>query len=192
MFLSVLSYLPYAAVTAYTPGPNNVVALYSVSRDGWRKGKNTLCGIAAGFLCVMILCALFCYELAKFIPSVTGIMKYIGAAYIIWLAIHVARSGPDQSEGQTVTFWQGFCLQFVNVKIILYAITVYTGYVLPETTSLPVLLFHAVCLAAIGVSGNFVWAAAGGVLQRFLVKHYRVFNLVMGAVLILCALKLLK
>lgn len=186
-FSTVLSYLPYTCVTAFTPGPNNIIALYAVSKDGWRKGKYTLLGISAGFLCVMLLCALFCYELAQFVPAAAGIMKYIGAAYIAWLAIHVALSNSDGYDHQPVSFWKGFLLEFVNVKIILYAITVYTGYVLPYDPSLLSLILHAVCLTVIGTAGFVTWAAAGGVLQKFLVKYSRPVNIIMALILAYCA-----
>ena len=54
LFSVFLSYLPYTIVTAFTPGPNNIIALHAVGQGGWRAGKNVLWGIAAGFLCVMI------------------------------------------------------------------------------------------------------------------------------------------
>ena len=65
MFSVVAAYLPYAFVTAYTPGPNNILSLYSVSQNGWRRGKNTMLGIAAGFFCVMAVCAVLCYGMAR-------------------------------------------------------------------------------------------------------------------------------
>lgn len=190
MFTIIISYLPYAIITAYTPGPNNIVSLYAVSQNGWRKGKNVLLGIAVGFLCVMVLCALFCYELAKYVPSAVGVLKYVGSAYIVWLAIHVARSKPDADNQQTISFWQGFFLEFANVKIILYAITIYTGYVLPHESGLLSLLVHAVCITAIGISGNLTWATAGKVFQKFLAKFYRPFNISMALILIYCAIAL--
>lgn len=190
LFSIIVSYLPYTLVTAFTPGPNNFISLYAVSQNGWRKGKNVLLGIAAGFLCVMVICALFCYELAKYVPSAAGILKYVGAAYILWLAIHIARSKPESGENRTMSFWQGFWLEFVNVKIILYAITVYTGYVLPYDTALLSLLIHAVCLTLIGVAGCLTWAAVGGMLQKFILKYYRPFNITMALILIWCAVSL--
>ena len=191
MFFSVLlSYLTYASVCAFTPGPNNIISLYAVSKNGWKKGLNTLWGITLGFLCVMLICALFCYELAKFVPTVAGIMKYVGAAYILWLAIHVALSKHDDTERQPVSFWKGFLLEFVNVKIILYAITVYTGYVIPADQSILSMILHAVSLTIIGAAGFFTWAAVGAVLQKFLKKYYRPFNIAMGLLLLYCALSL--
>ena len=187
----VLSYLPYALVTAYTPGPNNILSLYSVSQKGWKAGKTVILGIVAGFLCVMVLCALFCYELDKYLPAMTNVLKYVGIAYILWLAWHIARSGPDQSEGSQANFLKGFLLQFVNVKIYMYAITVYTGYVLTAGAGLSALLLHAVALTVIGASGCFTWGAAGHLLQTFLAKHYKPFNYLMALILVLCAIGML-
>lgn len=191
MFFSIMmSYLIYTVVTAFTPGPNNIVALYAVSQNGWRKGKDVLLGMAGGFLCVMFICALFCYELAKHLPSLTGTLKYVGAAYIVYLAIHVARSSPDNSDGRQMTFWKGFLLQFFNVKIILYAITVYTGYVLPYESSLTSLFSHAINLTVIGMAGFITWGLAGGLFQDLLTQYYRPFNIVMGLILVYCAITL--
>lgn len=191
MFFSIMmSYLIYTVVTAFTPGPNNIVALYAVSQNGWRKGKDVLLGMAGGFLCVMFICALFCYELAKYLPSLTGTLKYVGAAYIVYLAIHVARSSSDNSDGRQMTFWKGFLLQFFNVKIILYAITVYTGYVLPYESSLTSLFSHAINLTVIGMAGFITWGLAGGLFQDLLTQYYRPFNIVMGLILVYCAITL--
>lgn len=190
LFSIIISYLPYALVTAFTPGPNNIVSLYAISQSGWRRGKNILLGISIGFLCVMVLCGLLCYEMAKFMPSVTGVLKYVGAAYITYLAIHVAMSKPDDGGEKQLSFMAGFLLEFVNVKIILYAITIYTGYILPYQKSLSLLMIHALIFTLIGVSGSMTWAAAGGAFQKFLKKYYRPFNIAMGLVLLWCAISL--
>lgn len=190
IFPMLLSYLPYALVTAFTPGPNNIVALYAVSQNGWKKGQKVLWGIAIGFLSVMVLCALFCYELAKHLPSVAGVLQYLGAAYIVYLAIHVACSKPSDGEGKPMSFLKGFLLEFVNVKIILFAITIYTGYLLPYHSQLGILLVHAIFMTAIGVAGTLTWAMAGGVFQKFLARYYRPFNIAMALVLLWCAVSL--
>lgn len=189
-FSIIMTYLPYSLVTAFTPGPNNIVALCAVSRNGWRKGRHVLLGIAAGFLYVMVLCALFCYELARYVPALAKILKYVGAAYIVWLAIHVARSTYAETEDHGISFWKGVFLEFTNIKIILYAITIYTGYVLPSGAGLGSLLFHAVSMTFIGMAGVMTWAGAGSILQRFLKQYCRPFNLVMALVLVYCAVTL--
>lgn len=188
----LIAYLAYALVTAWTPGPNNIMALYAVSRSGWGKGKYVIAGITTGFYYVMLLCAIFCHQLVTLLPAATGVLKYVGAVYIFWLAWHVARSGHSETEGKEVSFWDGFCLQFINVKIYMYAITIYTGYVLTQTSSFMVLVVHSVLLTLIGFSGIFTWGVTGGILQSFLGKYYKPFNYMMGAVLAWCAVSLLQ
>lgn len=191
LFSVFLSYLPYTIVTAFTPGQNNIIALHAVGQGGWRAGKNVLWGIAAGFLCVMILCAVFCYELSKYIPAFSEVLKYIGAAYIAYLAVHIAISKPSYENERKMSFAKGFFLEFANIKIILYAITVYTGYVLPHTAQLSALLFHSAVITAVGIAGTLSWAAAGSIFQKFLKKYYRLFNIVMGIILLWCAVSLI-
>ena len=162
-----VSYLPYALVTSFTPGPNNVLALHTVSQNGWARGKNTLLGIIAGFFCVMAVCALFCYQLNHFLPTLSQALRYVGAGYILWLAVHVARSKPAGEESRKASFWKGFLLQFVNVKIIFYAITIYTGYVFPAGGS-GTMVVQPLLLTLVGTAGFMTWAAAGGLFQAFL------------------------
>lgn len=187
----LLSFAPYAFVTAYTPGPNNILALNTTSNYGWSSGRRLILGIGTGFICVMLVCAVGCFWIAKYISGIVSVMKYVGAAYILWLAFHVAKSRPDEGEQKEAGgFVKGMVLQFVNVKIILAAITTYTGYVIPVDDSLEALLASAVFLTLAGVSGTLVWAAAGSLLQRFLKKYYRPFNICMALLLVECAVKL--
>lgn len=192
MFFPVVSeYLAYTLVTAFTPGPSNIVALYAISQNGWKKGGWTIMGLMLSFLLVMMACGFFCYELAASIPSITTVMKYVGAGYVFWLAYHVAVSRNPESEGHDIGFWKAFFMQCLNFKIILYAITVYTVYVLPATQEPFQIFLHGLSLTVIGAAGTFAWAGAGGVLQRFLAKYDRPFNLAMGLILAVCAVKML-
>ena len=74
----------------------------------------------------------------------------------------------------------------MNGKIFLYAITIFTGYVFPAGGS-STMVVQPLLLTLIGTAGFMTWAAAGGLFQTFLTRHYRPFNYAMGAVLALCA-----
>ena len=157
MFFSVvLSYLPYALVTSFTPGPNNILAFHTVGQKGWVQGRSTLAGIVAGFFSVMAVCALGCYQLERLLPALTQVLPFAGALYLFWLALHLLRSTPAKDVSPRSTFWSGFFLQFVNGKIILYAITIYTGYVLPAGSGalLPIQPF---VLTLFGTAGFLTW-----------------------------------
>lgn len=181
----ILAYLPYAFITAFTPGPNNILVLNAFSRKGLSKGKETLLGVIAGFFIVMAISAVGCLELSRVVPKMTGILKYIGAAYIVWLAIHILMSKPvEETTDKKGDFWTSFLLQFVNIKIIFYAITIYSGYILPNSDSKLLLAASAICNTLVGTAGCITWGLAGKLLQKQFAKHFRIMNAAMAAVLI--------
>ena len=125
MPMAVLSnFLIYCVINAFTPGPGNILALNTVTNYGYKKGKPLFFGIFAGYYVVQILCAIFVYGVSSLLPNVMEVMKYIGAAYILWLAIHIAFSKPStENAEQSASFLKGFMLQFVNVKMEYIRIT---------------------------------------------------------------------
>ena len=191
MLAIILSYLPYALITTFTPGPNNIMSLYSVSQGGWQKGSRVILGILAGFVCVMILVILFCHELAKYVPEVVGWLKYIGAAYILWLAVHIALSKPSEAQEHSLSFSSGFFLAVSNIKVILYLITIFTAYIIPSGAGLLEMFGHGIFIIAVSAVSWCTWGAVGGILQTFLTRHYRPFNIAMGVILVWCALQIL-
>ena len=86
MPMAVLSnFLIYCVINAFTPGPGNILALNTVTNYGYKKGKPLFFGIFAGYYVVQIICAIFVYGVNSLLPNVMEVMKYIGAAYILWL-----------------------------------------------------------------------------------------------------------
>ena len=123
MPLAVLgNFLIYCIINAFTPGPGNILALNTVTNYGYKKGRPLFFGIFAGYYVVQILCAIFVYGVNTLLPNVMSVMKYIGAAYILWLAIHIAISKPSsENTEQSASFWKGFMLQFRSVYKELHA-----------------------------------------------------------------------
>ena len=135
------NFLLYCLINAFTPGPGNILALNTVTNYGWRKGKKLFFGIFAGYYVVQIICALFVFGIATFLPNVLDVMKYVGAAYILFLAIHIAVSKPtEDTKSKSASFIKGFMLQFVNVKIYLFGITALTGFITDYSKELWVLI----------------------------------------------------
>ena len=187
MLQTILSYLPYALITTFTPGPNNLMSLYSVSHGGWKTGSRVILGIAAGFMTLMVIVILFCHELAEYAPELVKYLKYVGAAYILWLAVHIALSRPSESEGQTLSFGKGFVLAVSNVKVILYLITIFTAYIIPSGANLMEMCVHGAFIIATGAVSWCLWGAVGGILQAFWARYWSPFNIAMGIALLWCA-----
>jgi cysteine/O-acetylserine efflux protein len=188
-----LSFLSYTIVTALTPGPNNILALNSTVNLGLKQSRKLLLGIYTGFFGVMVVCGIFSAFLVKILPNILVYMKYLGAAYIVWLAYHVAISKPmEVTENEnSQSFWKGCILQFVNVKIILWGITAFTGFVLTNYHSSMAILGFILLLSLIGNGATYVWAVAGYAFSKLLKKYWRVCNIVMAALLLYSAVKLI-
>ena len=187
------NFLVYCVINAFTPGPGNILALNTVNSYGWKKGRPLFFGIFAGYYVVQIICALFVYGIGAFLPSALKILKYIGAAYIFWLAIHVAISSPatdDSAEG--ASFWKGFMLQFVNVKIYMFGITALTGYITDYSTALITLVGVELLIATIGTIATSTWIGMGILIRRFYLRHYKVINIILALTLLECIYSILK
>ena len=183
----------YSVINAFTPGPGNILALNTVTNYGYKKGRPLYWGIFAGYYVVQVICAIFVFGVSTFLPDVLGIMKYIGTAYILWLAVHIALSKPTTGTVEkSASFLKGFLLQFVNVKIYLFGITALTGYVTEYSASLWVLLLFEIIIATIGTIATLTWIGMGVLIQRAYQKYYRVINIILALTLSECVYSMLK
>ncbi|NBJ92018.1 LysE family transporter [Parablautia muri] len=187
------NFLIYSCINAFTPGPGNILALNTVANYGYKKGRPLFGGIFAGYYVVQIICAVFVFGVSAFLPDMLGIMKYIGAAYILWLAVHIALSKPavDTAE-ESASFMKGFLLQFVNVKIYLFGITALTGYITDYSVSFWVLLLFEILIATIGTVATFTWVGMGMLIRKTYQKYYRAINLILALALVECVYGMLK
>jgi cysteine/O-acetylserine efflux protein len=188
----LFSFVIYVIINAFTPGPGSILALNTMTNYGWKRGKPLFFGIFTGYFFVQALCALFIFGLENLINPIMTVLTYAGVIYILWLAYQIAISKPDNktSEKQP-SFWIGFVLQIVNVKIFLFGITSLTGYVMPYYSSLGLLLFFEMIIAAIGSLATLTWIFFGGLFQKTYFKHFRVINIILALLLLQCAVALL-
>ena len=183
----------YSVINAFTPGPGNILALNTVINYGYKKGRPLFWGIFAGYYVVQMICAIFVFGVSTFLPDVLGIIKYIGAAYTLWLAVHIAISRPDtDSVEKSASFLKGFLLQFVNVKIYLFGITALTGYITDFSASLWVLILFEFIIATIGTVATLTWVGMGVLIQKVYQRHYRVINVILALILLECVYSMLK
>ena len=184
------SFLPYVFITAYTPGPNNILSMSNASRLGFRRSFPFNLGILLGFSIVMLLCAVFSAALFTFLPKVRPVMLALGAGYMLFLAYKTLRGGSslqaDKKNSRTSGFLSGFLLQFVNPKIIIYGVTSLSTYILPFTTEPLWVCLSAIFLALVGFSGTLCWALFGSMLSRLFSQHARAVNVIMALLLVYC------
>ena len=126
-------FLIYVIVTTFTPGPNNIMAMTNAMHDGFKRTIRFLFGIFAGFIVILLLSGLLNLVLADILPEVHLWLNVLGAGYMVFLAIHIIRSKPivdDPSANKFNSFKAGFVMQFLNIKVIVYGITVFSLFII--------------------------------------------------------------
>lgn len=183
----------YCLINAFTPGPGNILALNTVTNYGLKKGKPLFFGIFVGYYAVQILCAVIVYGVSAFMPKLTGVLKYVGAAYILWLAVHIAISKPSENYTEkSASFIKGFILQFVNVKIYMFGITALTGFIVDYNSAFTAMLIFELIIATIGTIATTSWIGAGMLIQRLYIKHYRIINIILALTLMECVASMFR
>lgn len=148
-------------------------------------------GMFCGLLVIMFLNAAANIFIAELMPKFLPYLRAAGAFYLLWLAWKVAfpktcKNGTDVLV-KVPNFIDGFILQFLNPKTCLFGFTAMSVFVAPWTKSRAVFLAFGVILAA-GCAGGFVsWALFGDVQHRFFSKQSRAADIIMGLLLLWCA-----
>jgi threonine/homoserine/homoserine lactone efflux protein len=133
-----------ALVMVLTPGPNMI---YLVSRSlcqGRKAGVISLFGVAGGFLVHMFAAAAGLTAVFMTIPLAYELLRWLGAAYLLWLAWQAVRPGsrspfepralPADSPARLVLM--GFMTNALNPKIAVFYLSVFPQFVRPEHGSL--------------------------------------------------------
>lgn len=184
----LLAFVIYAFVTSITPGPNNTMLLASGANYGLGATMPHLFGINFGF-CVLVLAAGFGIGgLFAAVPLLHTLLRYVGAAYLIYLAWKIARAGGPDADGRQhrpMNFIQAAAFQWVNPKAWIMAIGAIATYT-PANGFFGNVLVVAAIYVAVNLPCLLAWAAAGTGLRGLLSQplRLRIFNVVMALALI--------
>ena len=188
------SFLFYCLVSGITPGPANLCSLSTALKYGKKTALTQWRGLFIGYFVVALSSVMVTYFIGSAFESYVKYFSYIGAAYIVYLAIHILRANGGNSENGLLkegTFLNGFLVQVTNVKVIIFCITALTSFVLPHTSSFWILLLVGLFLPFTGPMANLVWVFAGVSLQEIFKKYRKPLNIAMALSLILCAFSII-
>jgi threonine/homoserine/homoserine lactone efflux protein len=178
----------FALVMAGTPGPNNMMVMASGLNFGFRRTIPHMLGIAIGFglMCVMVGLGLG-QVFARF-PMIYTVLRIAGTAYLLWLALAIARSGPveeGEARGAPLSFMQAALFQWVNPKAWVIAVGAVSAYGQPENFAFSVSMIGLV-MAVVTVPCVAVWTGFGTALRAILSDARQVvwFNRIMALLLV--------
>ncbi|HJR67956.1 MAG TPA: LysE family translocator [Gemmatimonadaceae bacterium] len=136
---TLLLFMMAALALNVTPGPD---MLYVVARsvgEGRAAGVISSLGIAAGSIVHTLAVALGLAGLLRAVPIAFEIVKWVGAAYLIWLGVRALRSRAGPADEVAVTpaskravFGQGMLTNLLNPKVALFFLAFLPQFVDPE------------------------------------------------------------
>ena len=114
----IIGFVGFSLVSAFTPGPSNVMVAAAGAVGGLYRGFLTLLGVAAGMASLIFILAVGLGQTV--LASETGLlaMKGFGAVFLLGLSWKIATADPEQNSGDRAVVGplSAALFQWVNPK----------------------------------------------------------------------------
>lgn len=152
-------FLIMATMTILSPGPGVIMTLTNSLREGFRGTLMGILGLAFGIVIVAGISATGLGLILATSALAFTIIKFVGAAYLIYLGVRLWRAPPFQfheTASRNVSmgrrFAEGLSLQLTNPKSIFFFLSVFPQFIDPSAPystqfSFLVLTFSALLIA---------------------------------------------
>ena len=200
--------LPLFVVTAFvlyaTPGVDMLFTLSRTLQHGWRTGLAAALGITAGCVVHTLAAALGLATLLAASALAFTTIKWLGAAYLLWLAWGMLRASmrdPAPSLGVSArvpaaqVFAQGFLTNVLNPKVALFFLALLPQFISAEAPDKTIsFLFLGAVFVAGGALFLFALVALAHRLRALGASRMtrRVLNAVGGALFAAVAVRLVQ
>lgn len=177
----------FSFVTSISPGPNNTFLLASGANFGIRKSLPYVNGIMAGLSVMLLALGAGLGLVFTNFPILYQILKYVGFAYIIYLAYRIIRSTSksESAEPQYVGFFQSALFQFLNPKAWIVSASFMATY-MPLNLGIGWVLLACALFLIFTYPGAVSWAVFGQSLKGLLSepRKRKVFNIFAAVLLV--------
>jgi threonine/homoserine/homoserine lactone efflux protein len=192
----MLALTVFAAVSSGTPGPNNLMLMTSGVNFGMKRSTPHLMGITLGFCFMIFAVGMGLQAMFTAIPQLEVVLRYVGTAYLLWLAWKIANSGPigegKSSGAKPMGFWAAAAFQWVNPKAWFMAISAITTYassaadVAGGASKLSQVLLVVLIFGVVNFPLVACWGLFGSAMRRFLQDPniLKIFNTTMALLLV--------
>ncbi|MCA9915371.1 MAG: LysE family translocator [Anaerolineae bacterium] len=189
---SLFALVSFVLVATFTPGPSNISSASMGILYGYRNTLKFLAGLATGVFVMMVVSGLISTAILDLMPTVEPILRILGAAYILYLAVAILKASYtfEQADTAPMGYFQGLLLQILNPKLIVYAMTLFSAFLAPIADNPLLLVLAALILTTTAFCATSVWALFGVIIQRYL-HHPRVklaVNVVLSLLLVYTAI----
>lgn len=193
-----------ALLMVLTPGPNMIYLISRSICQGRMAGITSLIGVVGGFLVHMTAAAVGLTALFMAVPLGYDLLKWAGAAYLLWMAWQAVKPGARSpfearelaADSPARLVMMGFLTSVLNPKVAMFYLSILPQFMSPEHGSLLVQsLTLGLTQISVSFSVNLLIAVFAASLSAWFVRYplwLRVQRYVMGLVLAGLALRLVQ
>ncbi|MGE8281687.1 MAG: leucine efflux protein LeuE [Stenotrophomonas sp.] len=164
------------------PGPGTFTLLTATARGGVRAGYATLAGLMLGDQILIAIAATGVAALLQAHPLLFAGLRYVGAAYLIWVGINLLREPAVAAAGESAPvqhgrrwFRQALLVGVLNPKAILFYMAFFPLFIDPvRQRGALTLATMAVLIALLSIGWCSVLIFGGQFIARRLAGYPRV------------------
>ncbi|MDX3975853.1 LysE family translocator [Shinella sp.] len=187
----ILAAAGFAFAMAGTPGPNNTMVTASGANYGFRRTLPVAVGMGIGVAVIIFVVAAAGSTLVAE-PRVRLVLKWVGIAYLVWLAWRIANAAPaglaaESGRQRPFTAVEGALLQLVNPKLWVMVAGAVVTYGKGGAGDLTVPTAFAIIFGGATLASTVAWTVLGVGAARFITseRSLRIFNRAMALLLVL-------
>jgi threonine/homoserine/homoserine lactone efflux protein len=189
MAISIIPLATFSFVGSITPGPNNLMLTSSGMNFGFRKTIPHFLGVYFGFLFMLGLVCLGFGIIFQTYPQLQDILRYLGSAYLVYLAYRIAMTGAVKSTGEAkpFNFLTAAMFQYVNPKAWMMAGTIASAFIIQGDNVYINAALAVGTHALVSFPCILTWVLFGTLIRRYLKSetHRKIFNYFMAGLLLL-------
>lgn len=199
MIDQILVILGITLLVMISPGPDMVIVMRNTIVGGRIGGMQSSLGVLAGNMVHITYCAIGIGWLISESILAFNILKYAGAAYLIYIGVMSFRArdmvlstedaGLQKNAGRS-WFLQGFLNNILNPKGTLFYLGVFTMVITPETSTATTLLLVLIMMSISALFWLFfVFTLDSTIVRNVLERGQKIVNRVFGGLLIFLGIR---
>jgi homoserine/homoserine lactone efflux protein len=184
------AFLLITVVLFLTPGPIVTLIVATGARQGTRAALLSVAGASLGNALLVGCIAIGLGWILKTSAELFDYLRWVGAAYLIWLGIqawrHAGDALPVVAPRGHVHAWRGFVVAITNPKTIAFFTAFLPQFIDPTLPADRQLLVMCGCSVALGSLLDSGWAVASGLGRAWFLKpeHNKLLGRLSGVALV--------